>query len=83
MNDPDQPTKDTFSNLAASSDAQAKFFKSLLSFMATYGFDGVDVDWEYPESLERSGRPEDCANLVSFLRNLRKALGSSGHKYGL
>lgn len=45
MNDPDQPTHSTFSQLAASSDAQAKFFKSLISFMQTYGFDGVDMDW--------------------------------------
>lgn len=45
MNDADQPTAATFSNLAASDDAQSAFFKSLLSFMATYGFDGVDIDW--------------------------------------
>lgn len=46
MNDPDQPTHATFSTLAGSKDAQDKFFKSLLSFMQTYGFDGVDLDWE-------------------------------------
>jgi chitinase len=45
MNDPDQPTKSTFSNLAASATAQKAFFASLMSFMATYGFDGVDIDW--------------------------------------
>jgi chitinase len=45
MNDPDQPTAATFSNLAASPSAQKAFFTSLLSFMSTYGFDGVDIDW--------------------------------------
>lgn len=45
MNDPDQPTAATFSNLAASTSAQSSFFSSLLSFMSTYGFDGVDIDW--------------------------------------
>lgn len=45
MNDPDQPTAATFSNLAASSSAQSSFFASLLSFMSTHGFDGVDIDW--------------------------------------
>jgi len=45
MNDPDQPTAATFSNLAGSTDAQSKFFTSVLSFLETYGFDGVDLDW--------------------------------------
>lgn len=45
MNDPDQPTHATFSTLAGSSDAQSKFFSSLVQFMSTYGFDGVDIDW--------------------------------------
>ncbi|KAL5363196.1 putative class V chitinase [Aspergillus floccosus] len=83
MNDPDQPTATTFSDLAASESAQSKFFDSLLSFMETYGFDGVDIDWEYPVAEERSGRAADFDNYTSFLRNLRNALGSTGHKYGL
>ncbi|KAF2730320.1 glycoside hydrolase [Polyplosphaeria fusca] len=83
MNDPDQPTAKTFSNLAGSTDAQKKFFSSLLNFMSTYGFDGVDIDWEYPVAPERSGKPDDFANYVSFLKNLRNALGSDGHTYGL
>jgi hypothetical protein len=45
MNDPDQPTAATFSTLAGSTDAQSKFFASVLSFLETYGFDGVDLDW--------------------------------------
>ena len=45
MNDPDQPTAKTFSQLAASQSAQQAFFSSLIQFMSTYGFDGVDIDW--------------------------------------
>ena len=45
MNDPDQPTAGTFSKLAGSIQAQNAFFASLLSFLSTYGFDGVDIDW--------------------------------------
>ncbi|KAM5465149.1 putative chitinase [Microsporum ferrugineum] len=78
MNDPDQPTKRTFSELAASSEHQKAFAKSLLSFMDKYGFDGVDIDWEYPVAEERSGAPEDFANYVSFLKNLRGYLGTKG-----
>ena len=45
MNDPNQPTATTFSDLAGSADAQSRFFASTLSFLETYGFDGVDLDW--------------------------------------
>ncbi|KAJ5735165.1 glycoside hydrolase family 18 protein [Penicillium malachiteum] len=83
MNDLDQPTVTTFSDLAGSESAQAAFFKSLVSFMSTYGFDGVDIDWEYPVAPERGGQAADFANYVSFLKNLKNALGSDGHNYGL
>ncbi|ROV91006.1 hypothetical protein VSDG_07707 [Cytospora chrysosperma] len=83
MTDSDQPTATTFSDLAGSEDAQQKFFTSLVSFMSTYGFDGVDIDWEYPVAPERSGKDADYENYVSFLKNLRGALGSNGHNYGL
>ncbi|KAF9265381.1 putative chitinase [Marasmius fiardii PR-910] len=83
MNDLDQPTATTFSDLAGSADAQNRFFGSLIQFMGTYGFDGVDIDWEYSVAPERSGKLDDYANYVSFLKNLKNALGSSGHKYGL
>lgn len=45
FNDPG-PTATTFSDIAASETNQKAFIKSLISFMATYGFDGVDMDWE-------------------------------------
>lgn len=83
MNDPDQPTAKTFSNLAASTDAQDKFARSLITFMSTYGFDGVDIDWEYPVAEERSGIKDDYANYVTLLKNLKAAFTASGHSYGL
>jgi len=57
MNNPDQPTYTTFSTLVASQGAQDKFIASLLSFMQTYGFDGVDFDWMYPAVHDRGGAP--------------------------
>ena len=46
MNDADQPTCTTFSDLAASPAAQQTFFTSLIAFMVSHGYDGVDMDWE-------------------------------------
>ncbi|KAH8894667.1 glycoside hydrolase [Thozetella sp. PMI_491] len=83
MNDPDQPTATTFSDVAGSPDAQAAFTNSLIRIMSTYGFDGVDIDWEYPVAPERSGRPEDYANYPNWLTNLRGAFAAAGHNYGL
>lgn len=36
-----------FSDLAASASKTETFVTSAISFMKQYGFDGIDVDWEY------------------------------------
>lgn len=82
FNDPG-PTASVFSDLAGSSEKQKAFFKSLISFMSTYDFDGIDLDWEYPVAPDRSGRPEDYDNFSSFMANLKKALKTSGGRDGL
>ena len=51
FNDPG-PTATTFSDLSASIPRQKIFIESLISFMATYGFDGVDLDWLESISLK-------------------------------
>ncbi len=45
FNDPGGPIANVFSDLAASEANQVVFFASLISFMSTYNFDGVDIDW--------------------------------------
>jgi chitinase len=52
MTDPGQPTATTFSDLAGSDANQQLFFNSLISFLSSYGFDGVDIDW-YVRPCER------------------------------
>ncbi|KAF4949938.1 hypothetical protein FGADI_8539 [Fusarium gaditjirri] len=82
FNDPG-PTVTTFSDIARSETNQRTFIKSLVSFMATYGFDGVDIDWEYPAADDRQGREEDFVNLPKFLNNIKSALRQSGDRNGL
>ncbi|KIL89256.1 hypothetical protein FAVG1_07650 [Fusarium avenaceum] len=82
FNDPG-PTVTTFSDIARSDTNQRTFIKSLISFMATYDFDGVDIDWEYPAADDRQGREEDFDNLPKFLGNIKRALKQSGERNGL
>ena len=68
-------THTAFSDLAASPPKRAAFISSLRSFMEKYGFDGVDIDWEYPGLPSRGGRPDDTPNLATLLREMRSNFG--------
>ncbi|KAF8994877.1 glycoside hydrolase superfamily [Cyathus striatus] len=68
-----------FSQSVSSSSNRTKFVNALVSAVNTYGLDGIDIDWEYPNS-EGAGNPHsssDSANLLSFFQQLRSALGTS------
>lgn len=56
------------------------FIDGLVRFMDTYGSDGVDLDWEYPQADDRGGQANDKDNYVSLAKELRAAFGS---KYGI
>lgn len=65
-----------FSDLALSPQSRAKFVASCMNLIATYGLDGIDIDWEYPGSAF-PGHPvraeEDKANYTLLFRDLRAA----------
>ncbi|OJJ00682.1 hypothetical protein ASPVEDRAFT_129047 [Aspergillus versicolor CBS 583.65] len=82
MNDPG-PTQTTFSDLAASEENQHAFFESLVSFVLNNGFDGVDLDWEYPVADDRGGKPKDFENFVTFIKRLRERLNHAPRHIGL
>ncbi|KAJ9138369.1 Family 18 glycoside hydrolase [Pleurostoma richardsiae] len=73
-------TQHAFSDMVSSSANRATFISGLMKFMSTYGFDGVDLDWEYPGADDRGGNQADVENYVTFASELRSAFGS---KYGL
>src|ERR1700722_14465292 len=68
------------SQLVASASNRAAFIKSLMDFMPKYGFQGVDLDWEYPVAEDRGGSPDDTQNLVLLVKEMRAAFGST---YGI
>lgn len=73
-------TANAFSNMVGCKENRTKFVNEITSFMQTYAFDGLDIDWEYPSAIDRGGKPADRANLVLFAQEIRAAFGT---KYGL
>jgi chitinase len=70
-----------FSDAALTEASRKKFAKSCVAFLLQYGFDGVDIDWEYPVGggLESNKtRPEDRENYTLLLAELRRQLDEQG-----
>lgn len=71
FSDNDTDTQPVFGDLSSSADKRYQFFTKLENFMLEWGFDGVDIDWEYPTATDRRGNPEDTKNYVSLLSEMR------------
>ncbi|CAF1186430.1 unnamed protein product [Adineta ricciae] len=72
-----------FSDIAASHRSRSIFAASCVKFIQKYGFDGIDLDWEYPVSgglATNSRRPQDKQNYVFLLRELRHQLDAVSDK---
>lgn len=57
-----------FEEMAASPEKRAVFIREALKVVDEYGFDGVDVDWEYPDPGQSS------QNYLALITELRAAL---------
>ena len=74
-----------FSDIAATAANREIFAKSCVDFIVEHGFDGVDLDWEYPVSGGLAGntnRPQDKQNFTSLLRAIREKLNAQGSRDG-
>ena len=68
---------DGFSQSCASEENRAIFIASIIDAVKKYGYDGVDLDWEYPTSGQSAGiaySTKDKANFTALCRELRAAL---------
>ena len=66
---------DKFSDVALTPASREKFAASCVAFCKKYGFDGVDLDWEYPVGggLESNRyRPEDKQNYTLLVKEIRR-----------
>ncbi|KAG0083510.1 hypothetical protein BGZ92_010695, partial [Podila epicladia] len=67
----DEGTRNQFETMVRSADSRAQFIESCIEFVKFYGFDGVDIDYEYPTFHERG--------FVTLLfQEMRKAFDAEG-----
>lgn len=67
--------------MAATEESREKFADNALKFIAYYGFDGLDVDWEYPTT--RGGISQDKANFVALLKTIKNKISPWGFKLSI
>ncbi|XP_044265663.1 chitinase-3-like protein 1 [Tribolium madens] len=67
---------ETYSKMAASPTKRATFIKSALNLVQTWGFDGFDLDWEYPG--QRGGAVADIENYATLIREFREVWDQHG-----
>ncbi|MBU6953095.1 chitinase C-terminal domain-containing protein [Hahella sp. HN01] len=69
------------------------FADSVVAFLRSYGFDGVDIDYEYPTSMNDAGNPDDfsianarraglMASYVELMKTLREKLDAASAEDG-
>ncbi|MFZ0553239.1 MAG: glycoside hydrolase family 18 protein [Steroidobacteraceae bacterium] len=77
-----------YSDIALTARSRSRFAASCVeAFVVEQGFDGVDLDWEFPVhgGMNRS-RPQDRADVTALVRELRRqldALGGKRHRHYL
>ncbi|HNX63859.1 MAG TPA: glycoside hydrolase family 18 protein [Oscillospiraceae bacterium] len=72
-----------FSDAALTAQNRENFAQSALDFILKHGFDGVDLDWEYPVAGGVGGiiqRPVDKQNFTLLLKAIRDKLDAQSAK---
>lgn len=66
-----------YSSVAANPTLRTKLVSNIILFLQQYGFDGFDLDWEYPAA--RGGAAADKDNYVKLLKELRERFDPLGY----
>lgn len=72
---------DKYSRLVRSATARAKFIRHALEFIEKYGFEGLDLDWEYPVCWQtecNKGFADEKEGFTAWVRELSEAFRPRG-----
>lgn len=76
-------TYQLFSQMVANPIYRKQFIDSAIDYAHRYGFDGIDIDWEYPGDLTRGGNEDDFVNFKDFLKECAEAFSQSSPRLTL
>lgn len=69
---------DNFPGIAADSTKRSYFASECNRLLQVYGFDGIDLDWEYPGYAEHNGTPADGGNFTLLVQEIRDSIDALG-----
>lgn len=72
---------DKYSRLVRNPAARARFIKHVVEFLEKYGFEGLDLDWEYPVCWQvdcKKGNPDEKRHFAAFVKELSAAFKPRG-----
>ncbi|KAB0790753.1 hypothetical protein PPYR_15658 [Photinus pyralis] len=65
-----------YSLMASTAASRMEFARSVLKFLQKHGFDGIDIDWEFPST--RGGQPQDQSTFSKLLSALSTTIRPHG-----
>ena len=73
-----------YSDLALSAESRSAFAQSCIEqYLVQQGFEGIDLDWEFPvRGGMNKSRPDDRDDVTALLQELRRQLDALGQKDG-
>ncbi len=71
-----------FTTMAEQPETRSDFIKATIAYVRTNGFDGIDLDWEYPADPTRGGRSIDTNDFTALLNEFRSAIDAEAKALG-